>query len=101
MTKEDCNTSTAPQVVSPPFTGEALPDLRANVTAAQAAGDLAYAIAAEAGWCLEDRADAYNSAFMDTMRGLGTPMACRCARCQSDPAEKQVGGWLMVAVQVR
>ena len=83
MTMTDSNTQ-APQYATLPAVSVAfvVPDLAANVAQAQAAGDLAYEIAQEAGWSLADCADCYHWAYIDTMRGLGTPAACCCAYCQ-------------------
>ena len=97
MANTDCNTSTDPQVVLPPFTVEALPTLQANVAAAQAAGNAAYALAAGKGGA----SDAYHAAFTTTMRDLGTPMPCSCNDCRAEGESLQVSGWLMVPVQVR
>jgi hypothetical protein len=95
MTANDCNTQ-SPEVTQsrPPFDPDKLPDLRANVATAQAAGDLAYAQAEAAGMPNADRADAYHMAYTDAMRAAGTPMPCACDYCHG------VSGWLMVPVTV-
>jgi hypothetical protein len=56
-------------------------DLAAAVTAAQAAGDLAYAFAKAAGVSLPEQAIAYHVAFADAMREQGLPMPCPCDLC--------------------
>jgi hypothetical protein len=71
----------APSPLSPP----AVPDLAANIRAAQAAGNQAYAFAVESGLPLADRALAYHAAFTEMMRDLGTPMPCHCTLCQEAP----------------
>ena len=57
------------------------PDLRANVAAAQAAGDLAYAQAEAAGLSSPDLSDAYHTTFAQAMRASGTPIPCACDFC--------------------
>jgi hypothetical protein len=57
------------------------PEQFANVAAAQAAGDLAYAFAEASGVTPPERAIAYHVAFADTMRELGSPMPCPCDLC--------------------
>jgi hypothetical protein len=55
------------------------PNLAAHVATAQAAGDLAYAFAVEAGMSLAERAAAYHAAYM---RDAGAPMPCSCSLCR-------------------
>jgi hypothetical protein len=64
----------------------ATPDLAAAVTAAQAAGDLAYAFAEAAGVSLPERTIAYHVAFADAMREHGLPMPCPCDLCTGGEA---------------
>lgn len=66
-----------------------VPDLAANIAAAQHAGDLAYAFAERAGASLPDQSIAYHVAFAETMREKGSPMPCPCDLCTAggEPAD--------------
>ncbi len=57
------------------------PDLAESVREAQAAGDLAYREAEDAGLSAPDPADIYHAVFLETLRSLGLAIQCPCPRC--------------------
>jgi hypothetical protein len=99
MTTNDFSTTTTAAVL-PPFTADALPELQANVATAQVAGDLAHARSIDAGQSNYAASQAYHAAFAQAMHELGTPMPCSCNHCRAEAESAQVGGWLMVALQM-
>jgi hypothetical protein len=57
-------------------------DLLEAIREAQAMGDWAYRIQEWAGYSPADCADAYHTAFVESMQALGWPMPCACDFCR-------------------